>query len=85
MITLTIYTSKACPYSFDLRNDLQKRNIPFTEKVADKDVDTFVEMYKLTNLKKTPVIHIQKNEETYTFVGYSKANKEKLFSLLSST
>ncbi len=79
---ITIYTDSLCPFSKELIADLSKAGVSYKLKLADKDMEAAIEMNKLTQDIKTPVVKIVQGEIQTVLVGYTNENKKKLEQLL---
>ena len=49
MDKITIYTTKTCDYCKQMKDELEKENIQFEEKITENFKDDFQEVVNLTN------------------------------------
>tara|TARA_R100001163_G_C4909272_1_gene94319 strand:- start:50 stop:451 length:402 start_codon:yes stop_codon:yes gene_type:complete len=79
MDKITIYTTKTCDYCKQMKDELEKENIQFEEKITENFKDDFQEVVNLTNMAITPTIEY-KNE--YFIAGRDYINPKQLIEIL---
>lgn len=79
-IEATIYVVPKCESCEEVREYLQAKDISFTEKDANKDIETQEELTKISGGLNVPTIVI--NEEV--IIGYQRAKIDEVLTKLSS-
>ena len=60
-MNITIYTNSTCGYCKQLKDELNKNNIEFKEKLISKFTVEWQDVVNLTGLPTTPTIKYKKN------------------------
>ena len=81
MNKIEIYTNNNCGYCKQLKDELNKNNIKFEEKLTTDFKDEYQAVINLTGLPTTPTI---KYEGEYFIPGRDYGNPQQLISLLEA-
>tara|TARA_R100000781_G_scaffold110798_1_gene76511 strand:+ start:415 stop:807 length:393 start_codon:yes stop_codon:yes gene_type:complete len=81
MDIITIYTSETCPYCKQVKEELNKANIEFNERLTKDWPVKWNEIVKLTGLGQIPTI---KYGEEYFVPGRDFGNPQHLISILNN-
>ena len=79
MEKITIYTNETCPYCKQIKEELNKENIEFNEKLTEDFKEEFQQIVNLTSINMTPIIEY-KNE--YFLPGRDYMNPKQLIEIL---
>tara|TARA_R110002167_G_scaffold108120_1_gene276207 strand:- start:195 stop:575 length:381 start_codon:yes stop_codon:yes gene_type:complete len=79
MKEIKIYTSNTCEYCKVVKNELEKNNIKFEEKIIDDWEEEWASVVKLTEMNMTPVINYK---DSYFISGRDYGNPEQLVKIL---
>ena len=80
-MNITIYTNSTCGYCRQLKDELNKNNIEFKEKLISKFTVEWQDVVNLTGLSTTPTI---KYKEEYFVPGRDYQNPQQLINILQS-
>ena len=81
MDKITIYTNETCPYCKQIKEELNKENIEFNEKLTKDYTKEWNSITSLTGLPTVPTIYFQDN---YFIPGRDFGNAQHLISVLSN-
>jgi len=81
MDIITIYTNETCPYCKQVKEELNKANIEFNERLTKDWRVKWTETVKLTGLGQLPTI---KYKEEYFVPGRDFGNPQHLISILNN-
>ena len=80
-MTITIYTNSNCGYCKQLKDELNKNNIEFKEKLTQDFTVEWQDVVNLTGLPTTPTI---KYKEEYFVPGRDYQNPQQLMNILET-
>ena len=80
-MNITIYTNSTCGYCRQLKDELNKNNIEFKEKLISEFTVEWQDVVNLTGLSTTPTI---KYKEEYFVPGRDYQNPQQLINILQS-
>ena len=80
-MNITIYTNSTCGYCKQLKDELNKNNIEFKEKLISKFTVEWQDVVNLTGLPTTPTI---KYKEEYFVPGRDYQNPQQLMNILET-
>ena len=80
-MNITIYTNSTCGYCRQLKDELNKNNIEFKEKLISKFTVEWQDVVNLTGLPTTPTI---KYKEEYFVPGRDYQNPQQLINILQT-
>ena len=80
-MNITIYTNSTCGYCRQLKDELNKNNIEFKEKLIQDFTVEWQDVVNLTGLPTTPTI---KYKEEYFVPGRDYQNPQQLINILQS-
>ena len=80
-MNITIYTNNNCGYCKQLKDELNKNNIEFKEKLIQDFTVEWQDVVNLTGLSTTPTI---KYKEEYFVPGRDYQNPQQLINMLQS-
>ena len=80
-MNITIYTNSTCGYCKQLKDELNKNNIEFKEKLISEFTVEWQDVVNLTGLSTTPTI---KYKEEYFVPGRDYQNPQQLINILQS-
>ena len=80
-MNITIYTNSTCGYCRQLKDELNKNNIEFKEKLISKFTVEWQDVVNLTGLSTTPTI---KYKEEYFVPGRDYQNPQQLINILQT-
>ena len=78
---ITIYTSETCPYCKQIKEELNKKNIEFIEKITDQHSNEWQNVINLTGVAIMPTINYK---EEYFIPSRDYQNPQQLINLLES-
>ena len=81
MEKITIYTQENCGYCKTVKDELDKNNIEFEEKLINEHLDEWQKINSLTNMPTTPTIHYKEN---YFIAGRDFPSPEVLINILKN-
>ena len=81
MDKITIYTNNTCSHCKQLKDELNKNNVEFEEKLTSNFKDEYQDVVNLTGLPTTPTI---KYKDEYFVPGRDYGNIQQLVSLLQN-
>ena len=61
MSKITIYTNEQCPYCKQIKEELDKNNIEFENRLTSEFIDEWKNVSSLTGLPTIPTIHYKNN------------------------
>lgn len=76
MANVTVYSTDTCPHCVAVKEYLSQKNIPYTEKNVQKDVNARKELMSMGHMG-VPVIVIDGEE----VVGFDRAKLDELLNL----
>ena len=80
-MNITIYTNSTCGYCKQLKDELNKNNIEFKEKLISEFTVEWQDVVNLTGLPTTPTI---KYKEEYFVPGRDYQNPQQLMNILET-
>ena len=80
-MNITIYTNSTCGYCRQLKDELNKNNIEFKEKLISEFTVEWQDVVNLTGLSTTPTI---KYKEEYFVPGRDYQNPQQLINILQT-
>jgi glutaredoxin len=80
-MNITIYTNSTCGYCRQLKDELNKNNIEFKEKLISEFTVEWQDVVNLTGLPTTPTI---KYKEEYFVPGRDYQNPQQLMNILET-
>ena len=81
MEKITIYTNETCPYCKQIKEELNKENIEFNEKLTKNYIEEWNNVTSLTGMPTIPTIYFQDN---YFIPGRDFGNPQHLISILNN-
>ncbi len=69
--TITIYTSKNCPYSKRLKDWLYENEIAHKEIILGNNLDKIKQLFSLTGNLTTPAIQVDTGKRSLVIEGYN--------------
>ena len=81
MEKITIYTSETCPYCKQIKEELNKENIEFNEKLTKNYTEEWNNVTSLTGMPTIPTIYFQDN---YFIPGRDFGNPQHLINILNN-
>ena len=78
---ITIYTSETCPYCKQIKEELNKENIEFNEKLTKNYTEEWNNVTSLTGMPTIPTIYFQDN---YFIPGRDFGNPQHLINILNN-
>ena len=80
MEKIIVYTSETCPYCKQVKEELEKQNIDFTEKLISES-NSWKEIRVLTGIPNTPTIYY---DNKYLAPGRDFSNPQHLIEVLNT-
>jgi glutaredoxin 3 len=81
-LEVTVYTTATCPYCGMLKNYLQEKGVPFTEKLVDQDDAARDEMIsKSQGYLGVPFMVINKDTGEKNVIGFDKAKINQILGI----
>lgn len=71
-MTITVYTTKTCPYCKMEKEFLNSKDVPFKEVLVDEDQKAAEEMIKLSGQYGVPVTVVERDGQKDIIVGWDK-------------
>ena len=81
MDKIEIYTNNTCPYCKQIKDELNKKNIQFEEKLTPDFTDEYQEIVNLTGIPTVPTI---KYNNEYFIPGRDFQNAQQVINLLET-
>ena len=81
MDKIEIYTNNTCPYCKQIKDELNKKNIKFEEKLTPDFTDEYQEIVNLTGIPTVPTV---KYNDEYFIPGRDFQNTQQLINLLET-
>ena len=81
MDKIEIYTNNTCPYCKQIKDELNKKNIKFEEKLTPDFTDEYQEIVNLTGIPTVPTI---KYNDEYFIPGRDFQNAQQVINLLET-
>ena len=81
MEKITIYTNETCPYCKQIKEELNKENIEFNEKLTKNYIEEWNNVTSLTGMPTIPTIYFQDN---YFIPGRDFGNPQHLINILNN-
>ena len=81
MEKLTIYTATTCGYCKTIKEELEKNNIEFEERLINEWSDEWQKVNSLTNIPTTPTIYY---EDSYFIPGRDFGSPQQLINILKN-
>ena len=81
MDKIEIYTNNTCPYCKQIKDELNKKNIKFEEKLTPDFTDEYQEIVNLTGIPTVPTI---KYNNEYFIPGRDFQNAQQVINLLET-
>ena len=81
MDKITIYTNETCPYCKQIKEELNKENIEFNEKLTKNYIEEWNNVTSLTGMPTIPTIYFQDN---YFIPGRDFGNPQHLINILNN-
>ena len=81
MEKITIYTNETCPYCKQIKEELNKENIEFNEKLTKNYTEEWNNVTSLTGMPTIPTIYFQDN---YFIPGRDFGNPQHLINILNN-
>ena len=78
---ITIYTNETCPYCKQIKEELNKENIKFNEKLTKDYIEEWNNISNLTGLPTVPTIYFKNN---YFVPGRDFGNVQHLINVLNN-
>ena len=81
MEKITIYTQSTCGYCKTIKEELEKNNIKFEERLINEWSDEWQKVNSLTNIPTTPTIY---HEDSYFIPARDFGNPQQLINILKN-
>ena len=81
MDKIEIYTNNTCPYCKQIKDELNKKNIKFEERLTPDFTDEYQEIVNLTGIPTVPTI---KYNDEYFIPGRDFQNAQQVINLLET-
>ena len=81
MSEITIYTNEQCPYCKQIKEELNKNNIEFEERLTKDYINEWQEIANLTGMPTVPTILY---DEEYLVAGRDFQNPQQLVNILQN-
>ena len=78
---IIIYTNEQCPYCKQIKEELEKNNIKFENRITEEYKDEWTEIASLTGMPTTPTIYYKNN---YFIPNRDFGNPQGLINLLQN-